>query len=193
MQLLALMIDVVLATQPVLRATIPVKNVAVLAIAPRFPPTNKPALLATTFAVGSHEPVQFVPAIDSLTNGSSAKVETIEDEVKWTNDVGMVPAKAVPGSDGSNFMLTAGGFLVPGKTTGSVDLWSLGNDPTKPVRTKLSTDKKDWFFHKALWYDINGDGRQDVLAARATAPTSGGKKAGELIWLEQPPDFDGQS
>ena len=69
MQLLALMTDVVLATQPVLRATIPVKNVAVLAIAPRFPPTNKPALLATTFAVGSH--VQFVPAIDSLTNGSS--------------------------------------------------------------------------------------------------------------------------
>jgi hypothetical protein len=43
----------------------------------------------------------------------------------WNNYVGMVPKNAVPGSTGSNMIMTAGGFLVPGKQTGEIDLWEV--------------------------------------------------------------------
>ena len=57
------------------------------------------------------------------------------------------------------------------------------SNPSAPVRTKVSPDKKNWFYHKMIWHDVNGDGLKDIIAARATAPTH---DAGELIWLEQP-------
>merc|ERR1719262_735287 len=56
---------------------------------------------------------------------------------------------------------------------------------TAPV--KLTEDKKGWFYHQAYFIDINGDGRLDILTARAQyglLPWS--SKAGEMIWLEQP-------
>jgi hypothetical protein len=36
-----------------------------------------------------------------------------------------------------------------------------------------------------MWVDMNGDGRLDVLTARATKPILGAE-GGELVWLEQP-------
>jgi hypothetical protein len=192
MLFLAACISCVLAAdKPVLRGTLPIKNVAVLLVADKLEPSQKPALLATTFAAVGSEPVYYIEDIASLNGSNVPTVSTLEDEVKWTNYVGMVPKDAVPGSTGGNFVLTAGGFLVPGHTTGSIDLWGLGNDPSKATRTKLSADKKDWFYHKAIWHDINGDGRQDILAARATAPTNGDAKGGELLWLEQPANGTG--
>ena len=54
------------------------------------------------------------------------------------------------------------------------------SDPSAPVRTKVSSDKKDWFYHKIIWHDLNGDGRKDIIAARATAPMH---DAGELVYF----------
>jgi hypothetical protein len=70
-----------------------------------------------------------------------------------------------------HIVLTAGGFLVPGDATGSIDLFDAA-DPARPLHAKVSTDKKNWFYHKAVWADIDGDGRLDILAARATVKVS---------------------
>lgn len=37
------------------------------------------------------------------------------------------------------------------------------------------------------WKDMNGDGKADIITARATKPILVGKTGGQLLWLEQPP------
>lgn len=58
-----------------------------------------------------------------------------------------------------------------------------------PTNFKISTDKKGYFYHQAAWHDMNGDGKLDVIAARATVPTiptPWSKAKGDLLWMEHP-------
>lgn len=87
-----------------------------------------------------------------------------------------------PKEIGQAVVATAGGFLVPGRSTGTITLFD-ASDLAEIKATQVSTDKKGWFYHKIVWYDVDGDGKLDILAARATAPSN---PAGELIWLKQP-------
>lgn len=41
--------------------------------------------------------------------------------------------------------------------------------------------------HQATWADMNGDGRLDILTARASKPVVSSPRA-EMVWLEQPED-----
>ncbi|GAX10837.1 hypothetical protein FisN_31Hh044 [Fistulifera solaris] len=59
----------------------------------------------------------------------------------------------------------------------------------------LDTTNDRWFYHRAVWVDLTGDGRQSLLTARCQVSTSlnadlnimsGIQKTGELIWLECP-------
>ena len=74
-----------------------------------------------------------------------------------------------------------GGFLVPGHATGAIEFVSL--DGAAPV--KLTTDKKNYFYHITEWIDFNGDGRLDLLTARTTLNA----ETGEMLWLEQPATY----
>jgi hypothetical protein len=82
--------------------------------------------------------------------------------------------------------LEAGGFFPnPTKATGTVVLSDVTTSTV--TRHQISTDKKNFFYHVALWQDMNGDGKLDVVAARAEEPLIPiSKPKGELIWLEQP-------
>ncbi|MGK3733556.1 MAG: hypothetical protein ACI8RD_006493 [Bacillariaceae sp.] len=117
-------------------------------------------------------------------------------------------------------LLVADGFLVPGKDRGGI---YVVNNPgheqlewTISMTDPYSTDR--WFYHKAIWVDLTGDGRQSILTARAKlrkvaasttsnisdgsvsssaygpsdAMEQGRPKNGQLIWLEmpKPPHFD---
>ena len=125
--------------------------------------------------------------------------------------------------DGTNSLtqdalLVADGFLVPGKDRGGI--YVVNNPAHKesewsiPLTDPFSTDR--WFYHKSIWVDLTGDGRQSILTARAklrkvaTTTTSttqsrttdssniymdamgtdleeqGRPKNGQLIWLEMP-------
>lgn len=112
-------------------------------------------------------------------------------------------------------LLVADGFLVPGKDRGGIYVvqnpaheeseWSI------PLTDPFSSDR--WFYHKATWVDLTGDGRQSILTARAklrkeastTSTTNSSDssnayidamqetevdqnlpKNGQLIWLEMP-------
>jgi len=88
-----------------------------------------------------------------------------------------------------NALLAPGGFLVPPKTIGAITLVnSSGGAPASGVYT-LSSPKilpgDGWFYHRAFLFDVDGDGRQDVISARATKPLVESPQ-GELIWLKQP-------
>jgi hypothetical protein len=106
------------------------------------------------------------------------------DAIDWPNALTEVP-KDVFGFDA---LAVGSGFLVPTHATGGVWIMEAAASPqnlTAPV--KLTEDKKGWFYHQAYFIDINGDGRLDILTARAQyglLPWS--SKAGEMIWLEQP-------
>eukprot|EP00588_Corethron_pennatum_P022251 CAMPEP_0194318074 /NCGR_PEP_ID=MMETSP0171-20130528/14717_1 /TAXON_ID=218684 /ORGANISM="Corethron pennatum, Strain L29A3" /LENGTH=825 /DNA_ID=CAMNT_0039074867 /DNA_START=109 /DNA_END=2586 /DNA_ORIENTATION=- len=47
-----------------------------------------------------------------------------------------------------------------------------------------------WFYHKAVWVDLTGDGRLSILTARAQRPhsdhSSPDHRNGQLVWLERP-------
>ncbi len=49
----------------------------------------------------------------------------------------------------------------------------------------LSSPSTGYFYHKADWYDVDGDGLLDLITARATKPLFG-SGSGELLWLKQP-------
>ena len=83
--------------------------------------------------------------------------------------------------------------MSPSKATGSINLLDVSNfgagGGANTTKTKICTDRKANFYHHAEWHDVNGDGRMDILAARAFKsmnPLS--KPESDLVWLEQPPE-----
>jgi len=127
-------------------------------------------------------------------NWSEAASYQLLNNITWPNTV----HEADP-SLGSPFgYLVAGGFLVPPKSVGAVHYVSLepssSSDPRAPPSVaafaKLSTDKGNsffdgWFYHMAVSVDMDGDGLEDVLTARASKPLLG-SSGGEMLWLKRP-------
>jgi hypothetical protein len=108
--------------------------------------------------------------------------------VTWPNDA--EPARIALGARGAaSVVLAPGGFLVPPKTIGAVTLLNSSAGAPAAGAFILTTPKvlpgDGWFYHRAVPFDVDGDGRVDVLAARATKPLVEAP-AGELVWLQQP-------
>ena len=123
-------------------------------------------------------------------------------------------------------LLVSDGFLVPGRDNGGVYVVSrpghernewraclAGGNGVDGLLSKLETkkdnddkvrpvDEDGWFYHRSIWIDLTGDGRQSVLTARAKRPSlrkaSNGISSGvqdvssplptkaQLVWLERP-------
>ncbi|XP_055958615.1 uncharacterized protein LOC126830593 [Patella vulgata] len=81
----------------------------------------------------------------------------------------------------------SGGFLVPLKAHGVIDLFDYSSAPPKgPYRITDNSADADWFYHRVQWKDMNGDGRVDAVSCRAKKPVLFGREDGELVWFEQP-------
>ena len=129
-----------------------------------------------------------------------------------TDDTGSVQEEEVELEDA---LLVTDGFLVPGKDKGGlyvvrnpgngISEWSdclTGTTNLRGAPIDADGEKSgDWFYHKAMWMDLTGDGRQSILSARAkVAPlrnnnnnihdeSRGGGNTfgrGQLVWLECP-------
>ena len=136
-------------------------------------------LLVTSFRMFGSDEVTAIENIGAnLTRVSDAAQTSWTKEATWPNEIKRVPSNVF----GDDFFLICGGFLVPGKSQGALSLYDLGQG--KIVR-QLSSPKKDYWYHHAIWVDMNGDGRLDILTARAKKPMFGGG-SGEILWLEQP-------
>lgn len=149
-----------------------------------FPGSKSVALFTTSFDALSKDEVTVVTDFAADIHKGEFNDQLVEDDSLWPNMVTMLPEEEF----GTPSLLVAGGFLVPGKTTGTIDVYEFDSDsPTPTTHFKVSTDKKNFFYHNAIMRDLDGDGDNDILAARATDPTvPWGKKASELIWLERP-------
>jgi len=118
-------------------------------------------------------------------------------------------------------LLVSDGFLVPGRDNGGLYVvsrpghemneWRVclaGGNGMDRLLSKLETKKNDaddsiskdedgWFYHRSIWIDLTGDGRQSVLTARAKRPSLVGSTSSsareeslpakaQLVWIERP-------
>ena len=104
-------------------------------------------------------------------------------QMPWPNAVEFVPANTWKGLSKPS-ILVADGFLVPGKTNGAIFCVTEPGTDREQV-SKLTSDKNQFFYHKAIPLEI--DGHHGVLTARACKPVLPWLSAeGELVWLEKP-------
>jgi hypothetical protein len=108
---------------------------------------------------------------------SRAKLVTLTNRFVWPNEIDLVPHTVF----NKNVLIASGGFLVPWKSTGAVALFDLDSGAT----VQITTNQEGYFYHRSLFYDVNGDGLMDVITARANKPIFGDTD-GELLWLEHP-------
>ncbi|MEB3198572.1 MAG: VCBS repeat-containing protein [Candidatus Sericytochromatia bacterium] len=159
------------------RATIAIDHPAFLHI--EGEERNQPTLIVSSFGVFGGDAVRRIRGIDAVLAGRSLTPELITKDAVWPNEVKAVPSSVMPGG-----YLVAGGFLVPGKT-GALTLVNAGGASRVLTDPGVVTEKKPgWFYHRAVWRDMNGDGRLDILTARAKKPMMG-PALGELVWFSE--------
>jgi len=112
----------------------------------------------------------------------------------WPNYPVQLP-KAVLDFEG---IVQTSGFLVPGKTTGKLELYDLSSgEPQGPIDIAAG-QAKHWSYHWVVWKDIDNDGFIDALTARFRVPgiIEGGDPIAQLLWFKNPgtaPPKPGQS
>ncbi|MEI8027708.1 MAG: VCBS repeat-containing protein [Pseudomonadota bacterium] len=132
-------------------------------------------LLVTSFAPFSKDAI-FEIKNQSAESPSARSISLVTDAITWPNEV-----KALPSSLGAkNWVSVAGGFLVPGKGQGNISLLNLESGKVVKI-----TNTPNVFYHRVEWYDMNHDGRLDIVTARANKPMIGAATS-EMLWLEQP-------
>lgn len=114
-----------------------------------------------------------------LEEGFAPQLQTFLGGLKWPNELNAVE---FPATHGSGFATVADGFLVPTKQTGAVVMVHLESG----ALFQVSREKRGWFYHRAITSDWDGDGDQDLVAARANVPVFGGKPTGELVLFVNP-------
>lgn len=168
---------------PVKVSEFELKHVAVATVAPSYSGNGECSLLLTTFYPFGSDSVNVV------TNPmSNPQITAVDTDAKWPNQADPLPEKISAQLGIERGILSASGFFVsPSKSTGAVTLYDTSSFPNA-TKVQLSTDDKDYFYHHAEWFDVDGDGQLDVIAARAKKPMFFGKPAGELVWIKKEGD-----
>ncbi|MBM3274917.1 MAG: VCBS repeat-containing protein [Candidatus Sericytochromatia bacterium] len=163
------------------KAEIAVPRPAMLSLQP-LPPTGRMALIISSFGVfGKVDGVRAIRDVGNALSSGGASPEVLAQDIVWPNEALVVP-EAIGGGP---VLVVAGGFLVPGKT-GAITLVSLPGG-RKPAGTRhvVAQGPQGWFYHRTVVRDLDGDGRMDILTARAQKPMMGAAQ-GQLVWYEQP-------
>lgn len=137
------------------------------------------SLLVSSFQGFGRDEVRHIANIgDYLGDFSLATEERLSTGITWPNGLHTVPESI---SGGAPLIAVAGGFLVPGKGTGAITLLDRFNKTAR----KITRNKSGWFYHRIVWFDVDNDGKLDIITARGNKPWFGNGK-GELLWLKQP-------
>jgi hypothetical protein len=182
---LALAVPEASASGPEARSlgTIQVGKPAFLALVP-FQPGEAPTLVISSFRMFGRDTVRTVPAVgEFLEDLGAVRPTLLTDRITWPNETDWTPGSIF----GFDALTVSSGFLVPGKNRGAVSVLPLRDGAAfwahEPIR--LSPDMPGWFYHRAVWRDMDGDGAQDVITARARKPMMGAGR-GKLVWLRNP-------
>jgi len=170
-------------------------------------------------------PVGFIHSVDVETGHIGSVNQRSARAMLWPNEAGSVPLSLLqryPAARSSvstssinedhlildDALLVSDGFLVPGKDKGGLYIVKNPGNPDSEWTICLTggqhhmvgpeAENMGWFYHRSVWIDLTGDGRQSILTARAKVSgrfssgsgTSGGSIAEtQLIWVEQPKPF----
>lgn len=189
------------ATMPSLVGTLNITQPAFLGLVPGLSSGNSQTLLISQFTGNPLAKDKISAVLDvnkyaSTDTWSHAPVTELTDEITWPN-TNSAPSAGQLGDSFSGF-ISSGGFLVPPKCVGAVSAvsvpagGSLGDGSatvttiSAPKGTALSGG---WFYHMSLPLDVDGDGLEDIVTARAIKPIFGAS-GGELVWLKRPSGQD---
>jgi hypothetical protein len=139
-------------------------------------------LMISSFAMFAPGRVYSMPLLTNSADwlqASYKKLHTISRSIAWPNHVTAVPESVL----GPGKVVVGSGFLIPGYKTGTISLVDVATGDTQSI----VKPKTDFFYHQAVWADVNNDGRLDIITARAKLGWLG-QHAGELLWIEQPLD-----
>lgn len=156
--------------------------------------------------------------LDVASGAMSSVTDRTAKAITWPNEVASIPRQAYAnranstcsqrGDELEDALLVTDGFLVPGKDKGGlyvvrnpgngVSEWRVClTGVTNLQDVVINPGESDWFYHRAVWTDLTGDGRLSILAARAKFPLLQGSNGageeggraqgkGQLVWLERP-------
>ena len=66
------------------------------------------------------------------------------------------------------------GFLVPTKGQGALTIFDLNNADSISTPYQINPNGDgDWFYHRTVWLDMDGDGKEDIVTCRAQKPLFG--------------------
>ena len=154
--------------------------------------------------------VNSVPSqyVDSPADGN--KLENTKSETTTTTTSGTTTTTPQL-ADLKDAILVSDGFLIPGKDQGGIHVVKQPGNPNSEWAVCLTeiTGYDRWFYHRAIWTDLTGDGRKSILTARAKSPfgssngnihgnsngsgSGSGKKTkppvGQLVCLEMPQPY----
>jgi len=122
-----------------------------------------------------------------LDDFANAPLTVVNDRFNWPREPSQTPGDVF----GFESVTQPDGFLVPGKNQGSINVVDF-RDYNNPVTHDIVLDDSiDYFYHRVLWKDCNGDGRKDALTLRARVVS--GVSSTEMVWFEHPASnvFDG--
>ncbi|MEM8963490.1 MAG: hypothetical protein AAGD38_18550 [Acidobacteriota bacterium] len=151
-------------------------------------------LVARIPGIGDLDAASFDPATDveRLTDLGGGPPQTV-----WPNSVTRVPTGVLP----FQAVVVPGGFHTtpfPGRLT-VIDV----DDPARteyivdqttriigaPCAFPRDPNNAPYFYHQARWFDMDGDGLDDLVTVRASFKVAGGVCApplGEVVWFENP-------
>jgi hypothetical protein len=142
---------------------------------------NQYDLWISSFSMFGGGKVQNISLTGDVFDLHESDVKLISEAIDWPNEITPIPEHIF----GKGYFAVASGFLVPGRSTGSIYIL----DSNTGIVRAISEKKRGYFYHKVIWFDINGDGRLDIVSARAKKPIIGATD-GELVWFEQPVNTD---
>lgn len=134
-------------------------------------------LLVSSFKVMGGDSVKKYGDMENVINSRSNNLTTLTDEIVWPNEIEKMPDV----SNEDDFYVIASGFFPPTKNTGGIYLMSKKSGKL----TKISQDKRGWWYHRIRFWDVDKDGKLDVLTARAYKGLIWGKGA-EFVALLAP-------
>ncbi|KAJ3252383.1 hypothetical protein HK103_001596 [Boothiomyces macroporosus] len=127
---------------------------------------NSSLYLSTFAAFGTN--AEYI--IDNVNTFTTRKL----GNTNWPNTATEAPDSlfGMPGA------IIAGGFLVPGKSDGTIAFSPLSGGITTLFKAS------GYFYHQAEFYDVNQDGKLDILTCRGKNGGFFSSAGGDLTWLE---------
>jgi len=139
-------------------------------------------------------------SMDTNTGHIESVSKRTADSLLWPNEVSSVPSQYIFNSTVStrkngnqlrDAVLVCDGFLVPRKDKGGIYVVKQPGNPNTEWNVCLSDQSTPdkWFYHRATWVDLTGDGRQSILTARATSPLAG-SNSNNNYYIDEEDDHD---